>query len=70
MLPISYSFPTFGYFFFLQKMKDYRDLPLLYNLSRCCVDVIALNTERRLTRDLILEAVPNSSVNILVIRES
>jgi len=40
---------------------------LLYSLSRCCVLVIAPNTDRRLTRDLIFEAVPYSSANILAI---
>ena len=35
------------------------------SLRRCCVEVIAESTERRLTRDLMLDAVPNSSASIL-----
>lgn len=38
---------------------------LVYNLRRCCADVIADNTDNRFTRDLMLLAVPYSSVNIL-----
>ena len=36
----------------------------LYNLRRCWVLVIAAKTDRRFTRDLMLEAVPYSCVNI------
>lgn len=43
---------------------------LVYNLSRCCVDVMADRTDKRLTRDLILDAVPNSSANIFAARET
>ena len=41
----------------------------LYSLSLCCVEVIAASTERRLTRDLMLEAVPYSCVSIAETRE-
>ena len=44
-------------------------LPLLYSLSLCWVDVMAPRTESRLTRDLILEAVPYSSANIFDTRD-
>ena len=37
----------------------------LYSLSFCCVEVMAANTDRRFTRDLILEAVPYSCVNMV-----
>lgn len=40
--------------------------PLVYNLSLCCTDVMADNTDSLLTRDLMLDAVPNSSANILL----
>ena len=40
-----------------------------YNFRRCCVEVMADKTDRRLTRDLMLDAVPNSSANILAARE-
>jgi len=36
----------------------------LYNFRRCWVLVMAASTERRLTRDLMLDAVPYSCVNI------
>ena len=39
------------------------------SFSRCCVDVIAESTERRLTRDLMFDAVPNSSASIFAARE-
>ena len=39
---------------------------LLYSLSLCCVDVIAAKTERRLTRDLMFEAVPYSVASMFV----
>lgn len=39
--------------------------PLLYNFSLCCTEVMAPSTESLLTRLLMLEAVPNSSANIL-----
>ena len=42
---------------------------LLKSFSRCWVDVIADRTDRRLTRDLMFEAVPNSSASILAARE-
>lgn len=45
------------------------DEPLVYNLSLCWTDVMAPRTDRRFTRDLIFEAVPNSSANILLTRE-
>lgn len=41
---------------------------LLYSFSRCCADVMADRTESRLTRDLILDAVPYSSESIFVTR--
>lgn len=41
------------------------DSPLLYNFSLCCTEVMAPSTESLLTRLLMLEAVPNSSANIL-----
>lgn len=44
-------------------------IPLVYNLRRCWTDVIAPSTESLLTLDLMLEAVPNSSANILLTRE-
>ena len=43
-------------------------LPLLYNFSLCCTDVMAPSTDNLLTRLLILEAVPNSSANIFATR--
>ena len=43
-------------------------LTLLYNFRRCCADVMALSTERRFTRFLMLEAVPYSSPSILFTR--
>ena len=39
--------------------------PALYSFNLCCTDDIALWTDCRLTRLLILAAVPISSVNIL-----
>ena len=42
---------------------------MLKSFSRCWVDVIADRTDRRLTRDLMLDAVPNSSASILAARE-
>lgn len=41
---------------------------LLYSLRRCCAEVMALSTLSRLTRDLILDAVPYSSPSILFTR--
>lgn len=41
------------------------NLPLLYSFSLCCTEVMAPSTESLLTRLLMLEAVPNSSANIL-----
>jgi hypothetical protein len=41
----------------------------LYSFRRCWVEVIAARTESRLTRDLMLEAVPYSCVNIAEMRE-
>lgn len=43
--------------------------PLVYNFNLCCTDVMAPNTDKRLTRDLIFDAVPNSSASILLTRE-
>lgn len=43
---------------------------LVNSLRRCCVDVIAESTESRLTRDLMFEAVPNSSASILAAMET
>src|SRR5690242_19909960 len=43
---------------------------LEYSFRRCWVEVMADRTDRRLTRDLMLEAVPNSSANILAARET
>jgi hypothetical protein len=40
----------------------------LYNFKRCWVDVMADKTDNLLTRDLMHEAVPYSSVNILLVR--
>lgn len=40
------------------------------SLRRCCVDVIAESTESRLTRDLMFDAVPNSSASILAAIET
>merc|ERR1719411_315112 len=42
---------------------------LVYSLRRCCTDVIAPSTDSLLTLDLMLEAVPYSSANILDTRE-
>ena len=42
----------------------------LYNFNLCWVLVIAANTESRLTRDLILDAVPYSCVNIAEARDT
>ena len=42
---------------------------MLKSLRRCCVEVMAERTERRLTRDLMFEAVPNSSASIFAARE-
>merc|ERR1719210_1013520 len=39
----------------------------VYIFSRCCVEVMAPSTDKRFTRDLIHEAVPYSSVSILLI---
>ena len=44
-------------------------VPLAYSFNLCCTDVMAPSTDSLFTRDLILEAVPNSSANILLIRE-
>lgn len=41
---------------------------LLYSFNRCCADVIALSTDSRFTRDLMLDAVPYSSPSIFVTR--
>ena len=41
---------------------------LVKSFSRCCVDVMAESTESRLTRDLMFDAVPNSSASILAAR--
>jgi len=46
-----------------------RNIPLLYSLRRCCTEVIAPRTDCRFTRLLMLDAVPNSSANILATRE-
>lgn len=46
-------------------MFSSHDSPLLYNFSLCCTEVMAPSTESLLTRLLMLEAVPNSSANIL-----
>src|SRR5437763_13897343 len=43
-------------------------IPFVYNFNLCCVEVIAANTDKRLTRDLMLDAVPYSSANIVSIR--
>ena len=40
----------------------------LYFFKRCCVDVIADKTDKRLTRLLIQDAVPYSSVSILLVK--
>lgn len=50
-------------YFFLHVCN--RDIPLLYSFSLCCTEVMAPSTESLLTRLLMLEAVPNSSANIL-----
>ena len=42
---------------------------LLYSFRRCCVEVIAANTDRRLTRDLIFDAVPYSLASIEAVCE-
>ena len=39
------------------------------SLRRCCVEVIASSTDCRLTRDLMLEAVPYSSASIFAANE-
>jgi len=41
----------------------------LYNFSLCWVLVIAANTDNRLTRDLMLDAVPYSCVSMAETRE-
>ena len=43
--------------------------PLLYSFSLCCTEVMAPSTESLLTLLLMLEAVPNSSANILATLE-
>lgn len=43
-------------------------ITLLYNLRRCCADVMAPSTDSLFTRDLMLEAVPYSSPNIFCTR--
>lgn len=45
-------------------------LTLLYSLSLCCAHVMALSTDNLLTLLLMLEAVPYSSPNIFVTRET
>lgn len=47
----------------------FKNLPLVYNFSLCCTDVIAPNTDNLFTRDLMFDAVPNSSANILLTRD-
>ena len=42
---------------------------MVKSFRRCWVDVIADSTERRLTRDLMFDAVPNSSASIFAARE-
>lgn len=42
----------------------------LKSLSRCCTDVMAPSTEFLLTLDLMLDAVPNSLVNMLATRDT
>ena len=42
---------------------------MVKSFRRCWVDVIADSTERRLTRDLMFDAVPNSSASILAAAE-
>lgn len=37
---------------------------LVYSLRRCCVEVMADKTDKRLTRDLMLDAVPYSYEHI------
>lgn len=51
--------------------SDYRkcQLPFVYNLSLCWTEVMAPRTDNLFTLDLIFEAVPNSSANILLTRE-
>ena len=43
---------------------------LLYSFNRCCADVMAASTESRLTRLLMLDAVPSSSPNIFIARDT
>ena len=45
-------------------------LALLYNFNLCWADVMAPSTDCRLTRFLMLEAVPNSSPSIFWARET
>ena len=47
-------------------INPYYLLPLVYNFNRCCTEVIAPSTDNLFTRDLMLDAVPNSSANILL----
>jgi len=48
------------------KTNNVELLPLENSFSFCWTDVIAPRTDNRFTRDLILEAVPYSSANILL----
>ena len=41
-------------------------LPFVYSFSLCCTDVIAPKTDNLFTRDLMFDAVPNSSASILL----
>ena len=44
-------------------------VPLVISFNLLCTDVMASSTDSLFTRDLILEAFPISSANILLIRE-
>ena len=58
------KYPHFSFFPSLVKLFA----PLLYSFSRCCTEVMAPSTDSLLTRLLMLDAVPNSSANILLTR--
>ena len=45
-------------------------LTLLYNFNLCCAEVMALRTDNRFTRDLMLDAVPYSSPSIFWTRDT